>query len=220
MSAHKLSVGSSFVRESMCEWNLWSHCASAPCQSKLMTKSFIPFCLKMVGSLPPSHEDFLRTVARREVHRFVNSSPQPGRPPSPSPSPTIWPWRMWIPAASIRVGSDVMRVQRWPSLAPRRISARAALRSQPRSRIGSTALDAVPDADVRQSGVWASVDVIRPKRVLSLILLELILGIWQHLRRLVGLNFRFCQPFASRERNCTCFNIAVSREKSPQEHLL
>src|ERR1700722_7153851 len=53
MSAHKLSVGSSFVRESMCEWNLWSHCASAPCQSKLMTKSFIPFCLKMVGSLPP-----------------------------------------------------------------------------------------------------------------------------------------------------------------------
>ena len=61
-----------------------------------------------------------------------------------------------------------------------------ALHSQPRSRIGSTALDAVPDADVRQSGVWASVDVIRPKRVLSLILLELIPGIWQHLRRLVG----------------------------------
>jgi hypothetical protein len=59
-----------------------------------------------------------------------------------------------------------------------------------------TALDAVPDADVRQSGVWASVDVIRPKRVLSLILLELIPCIWQHLRRLVGLNFRFCQPFA------------------------
>src|ERR1700722_4841175 len=53
MSAHKLSVGSSFVRESMCEWNLWSHCASAPCQSKLMTQLFIPFCLKMVGSLPP-----------------------------------------------------------------------------------------------------------------------------------------------------------------------
>jgi hypothetical protein len=189
-----------------------------------MTKSFIPFCLKKVWEqASSSREDFLRTVARREVRRFVKSSPQPGRPPSPLLAPHNLAMEVSLACgslpASIRVGSDVMLVQRWPSLAPRRISARAALHSQLRSHIGSTVLDTVPDVDGRQSGVWASVDVIRPKRVLSLVLLELILGIWQYLRRLVGLNFRFCQPFAYhtefRERNCACFNIAVLQKKSP-----